>query len=346
MDETPAATLRRIRAEAVELREWFRGTGQVTLFASRDLVKLPYPTRYALWEASTTRLPYVWFTNRVFVIQWYDGQRTRTLLGEPSDYELGIDTPYLKHAVKRLPISEERALKVLFTRHATVLEHLADLGIAPADVDYLAFDHLHTQDVRRLIGTTKPAPDLGYADSPVPAWFPNAKLIVQRSELEHVRDVHPFQARFHQPARYADIDESRLLIVDGSVLIAPGIALVRTPGHTLGNNTLLVHTERGILASSENGVAVESWAPEHSTLPGVAAFAKEWDFEVILNYNTPEYASWQYNSMVAEKLMADALPGAAHLPFVVPSSEIAPHRLAPRLKPAYRHGALTIGSVA
>ncbi|HEU0131807.1 MAG TPA: hypothetical protein VFQ85_12535 [Mycobacteriales bacterium] len=347
LDETPAAALRRVRAQAPEFREWFRRTGELTAVVTRSLVTLPYPTQFALWEACTARTKFVWMTNRMFVLQWREGDRTRTLVAEPSDYDLGVDTPYLRHAIDRLPMSEDLALKMLFVRHPRVTQHLADLGIRPEDVDYLVFDHLHTQDVRRLIGTTTPQPDLGFPDGPVPAAFPNAKLIVQRTELEHVRDTHPFQARFHQPWTYDAIDESRLLVIDGSVLVAPGLALLRTPGHTLGNHTIVMNAPgRGVMTSSENGVAVEAYAPEHSKLPGVAAFAKRWDYEVVLNFNTPEYASWQYNSMVAEKLIADPVPGAEQFPQVVPSSELTKHRLAPRVTPTFRHGDLTIGTVA
>jgi hypothetical protein len=317
----------------------------VDAFTARSLVTLPYPKRFGLWEACNVPVPYVWMTNRMFVVQWQEDGRTRTLLAEPSDYELGIDTPFLKRSIDRLPMQRERALDTFFVRHAHVDERLAELGLTPADVDYLAFDHLHTQDIRRLVGTKAPAPDIGYPDGPVPPTFPNAKLIVQRSELDHVRDVHPFQARFHQSATYADLREDTLTIVEGDVLLGPGVALLRTPGHTLGNHTLVVNTSRGILTSSENGIAVECYAPEHSKLPGVARWAKEWGYEVVMNFNTPEYASLQYNSMIKEKLIADPLPGRPQLPQVFPSSELTRHRLAPGIKPAFEHGDLSIGTV-
>lgn len=346
LDVTPAAQLRAIRKQAPAFKEWFRSTGTVDFFAARSLVTLPYPKRFGLWEACNLPIPYVWMTNRMFVVQWKDEDGgTKTLLAEPSDYELGVDTPFLKRSIDRLPMQRERALDTFFVRHDHVDEHLAALGITPADVHYLSFDHLHTQDVRRLIGTTAPAPDLGYDDRPVPATFPNAKLIVQPSELEHVRDVHPFQARFHQSRTYEDVNEDALLAVDGDVLLGPGVALLRTPGHTLGNHTLVLNTSRGIFTSSENGIAVECYAPEQSRIPGVAKWAKEWGYEVVMNFNTPEYASWQYNSMVKEKLVADAIPGGSGLPQVFPSSELTRHRLAPGVKPLYEHGDLTIGTV-
>ncbi|HEV3124785.1 MAG TPA: hypothetical protein VG266_09435, partial [Candidatus Dormibacteraeota bacterium] len=215
LERTPADALERIRVQAPEFQKWFRTTGTVSLFAARSLVTLPYPRRFGLWEACSLPLPYVWMTNRLFVIQWREGERTRTLLAEPSDYELGANTPFIARALRRAPGGEERASRHVFTRHGTVLEHLAAMAIAPADVDYLAFDHLHTQDIRRLVGTNGAAADLGHADTPVPPLFPNAQLIVQRDELEHVRRVHPFQQRFHQSWTYDDLREDRLLLTDG-----------------------------------------------------------------------------------------------------------------------------------
>src|SRR5258708_6374382 len=83
---TPAEQLRRIREQAPVFREWLRPSGRVSAFAARSLVPPPYPRRFGLWEACSLPLPYVWMTNRMFVVQWSDdGGRTRTLVAEPSD---------------------------------------------------------------------------------------------------------------------------------------------------------------------------------------------------------------------------------------------------------------------
>ncbi|MEA3202423.1 MAG: hypothetical protein QOI63_89, partial [Thermoplasmata archaeon] len=337
--------------QAPAFREWLRATGTVDRFAARALVTLPYPTRWALWEAcSLPGLPYVWMTNRMFIIQWQEEGRTKTFLAEPSDYELGTGTPYIRWSIGDGEGGARRLQRWIadraFTRYPPVLERLAELGIRPEEVDYVAFDHLHTQDIRRVVGTRGPAPDLGHPDSPVPPMFPNARLIVQRDELEHVRHVHPFQSRFHQPWTYDDLREDAFMVVDGDLLVAPGLALVRTAGHTLGNHTLVVNTERGIFTSSENGVAAECYAPELSRIPGLRAFAERWGIEVILNFNTPEYASWQYNSMVKEKLMADPVPGQGGIPQVFPSSELTRHPAAPHFRPTFEHGDITVGTFA
>jgi hypothetical protein len=172
--------------------------------------------------------------------------------------------------------------------------------------------------------------------------FPNARLVVQRDELAHVRSVHPFQARFHQSWTYNNLREDKLLLTDGDLLLGPGLALLRTPGHTLGNHTLVVNTDRGIFTSSENGVAAECYVPEHSRIPGVATFARRNNLEVVMNMNTPEYASWQYNSMVKEKLIADPVPDHPEFPQVFPSSELTRSRFAPHFRPTFEHGDLTV----
>ena len=102
------------------------------------------------------------------------------MVAEPSDYELGVSTPYVSASIEGgsgpLGGLKSRLVDKAFIRFPSVLEQLAEMGIAPEEVDYVAFDHLHTQDIRRLMGTTAPAPDLGYPDSPIPPDVPQCPL--------------------------------------------------------------------------------------------------------------------------------------------------------------------------
>src|SRR5205807_3328817 len=118
---TPAAQLARIREQAPAFRAWFAATGRVDCLAARSLVTLPYPTRWALWEACSLRgLPYVWMTNRMFVVQWREGRRTRTLIAEPSDYELGVNTPYISRALQGGGGRVSNKLQAWFTERAFI----------------------------------------------------------------------------------------------------------------------------------------------------------------------------------------------------------------------------------
>jgi hypothetical protein len=344
----PGAELAAFVEATPDLKRDLVASGRPSGVATCDLVTLPYPTEFGLWRAARSPAPFLWITNRMLVVQWEEDDpasdppatRRRTLLWEPSDHERGDRTPYFARLEARNPLPS----RLFATVHGTVLGHLRSLGIDPADVDYLAFDHLHTQDVRRLLGTTRPAPDLGSPEGPLEGWFPNATLLVHRREWETLRHLHPLQAPWYQPETYADLPADRLALLDEDVLLGPGVALIATPGHTAGNVSLALHTDGGVWTSSENGVAAESWAPRASRIPGVRAFAVEWAQEVVLNANTLEFASWQYDSMIVERLLADASPDAP-FPQCFPSSELTPHRLAPGVRPTHVHGSIAHGLV-
>lgn len=337
----PGAELDALREAVPDLRATVVDSGRPRGVTTCDLITLPYPTSFGLWRAATSPAPYLWITNRMLVVQWEDADGVvRTLLWEPSDHERGEHTPYFARLKARNPLPE----RFLRTVHGTVLGHLRALGIAPEEVDYLAFDHLHTQDVRRLIGTTRPAPDLGAPDAPLEPWFPNAALITQAQEWEALRHLHPLQAPWYQPETYVDLPPERLLLVDGDVRIGPGVALIATPGHTAGNQSLVLHTDRGVWTSSENGVAAESWTPQASRIPGVRRWSLDWGQDVILNANTIEFAAWQYDSMVVESLLADPTPDGIFRQ-CFPSSELTASPLSPMTAPTYTHGHIDHGAV-
>jgi hypothetical protein len=341
----PGVELGAIREAADDVRKEITASGVPDAVTTCDLITLPYPTRFGLFRAGRSPAPFLWFTNRMLVVQWTDPDGTeRTLLWEASDHERGEFTPYYDGLMERMPIPRALAKTALRKAHGTVLGHLRALGIDPADVDYIAFDHLHPQDVRRLIGTSRPTPDLGTAEEPLEGWFPNARLITQVREWETIRHLHPLQAPWYQPETYEDLRPEAMLFIDGDVILGPGVGLLFTPGHTAGNMSLVLNTDRGIWVSSENGIAAECWMPGASRIPGVCGWAQQWGQEVILNANVLEFTAWQYDSMVAERLVADPTPdGDFRQTF--PSSELTDHPLSPLTKPTYVHRAIRHGHV-
>lgn len=337
--------LRLIREAAPRFRDWFATTGTPDFVGTYDLVSLPYPTRFGLFRAARTPAPFLTITNRLLVVRWHEPDgKARTLLFEPSDTELDANTPYFRRLAERSARLPKRLQDVIVRYHGTVLDHLARLGIAPAEVDYLTFDHLHTQDVRRWIGTNSPAPDIS-PRQPVPPAFPNARLIVQRTEIEALRELHPLQRPWYQPETYTDLREGSLLVVEGDVLLGPGIALLHTPGHTLGNHTLVLNTSSGIWASSENVVAAECLTPEVSRIPGLRAWAEEWGQEVVINANTIELTAQQYNSAVKEKLIVDRSAVDPRFLQFFPSSELTANPLNPGTRPTFVHRGIRHGSL-
>ncbi|WP_439656149.1 hypothetical protein ACSHWB_27375 [Lentzea sp. HUAS TT2] len=317
----PGARLRVARERGLAFRREFATTGTPDSIVTRDLVTLPYPTRFGLFRASRAIAPFLSITNRMLVIRWHEGDRERILLFEPSDHEYGRYTPYFEDLSGRTPdVIERRMVKV----HGTVPGHLERLGIAPADVDYLMFDHLHTQDLRRWIGATP--------------YFPNAKVIVQRDELSALNELHPLQKPWYQPSTYRDLPAEAFLPIDGSVVLGPGVAVIKTPGHVFGNQSLVVNTSTGIWVSSENVIAAEALTPEHSKLPGLASWTRRWQQEVVLNANTVETTADQYNSIILEKTLADRSQADPRFLQFFPSSELTGAWTNPGTRPTFSHG--------
>jgi hypothetical protein len=89
---------------------------------------------------------------------------------------------------------------------------------------------------------------------------------------------------------------------------------------------------------------MDAYAPSHSTIPGIAAHARRSGDEVVLNGNTLENALDQYNSMIKEKLLADAFAGDGRFVNHFSSSEVIHTPIAPGLRPTHSIGAVNEGS--
>ncbi|WP_224246356.1 MBL fold metallo-hydrolase [Hyalangium gracile] len=331
-ERVPGLRLQQLRRATLEAREAFVAGGPVAAVATCDLITFPYPTQFAFSGAALSPAPYVMMTNRMQVVQFMEDGERRTLLFNPSDYERGYAAPFYRSLRERYGnfVSD----KVMSTRHGSVQSHLAALGLTPEDVDYLAFDHLHIQDVRGWLG--------GDGTS---AYFPRAKLLVQRAEWEGARNLHPMQEVWYVPNGTAGVPEDRVILLDGDVWLGPGAAILSTPGHTLGNMSLAVATDREVFVVSENGVATESYTPLQSGIPGVRSFAEHMGLEVVLNGNTREHSLDQYSSMVVEKLFAGpSMVEGAYVNFH-PSSLLTTSILAPGLSPTVVLPAPNFGDV-
>lgn len=330
---TPQDRLRAVRRGAHALREQLSSAPPVRCFRSFDLVKVPYPTKYALREACSLPVPFVHILNRLFVVQIDTQEGVKTLLGEPLDRRGNAETPFFKRLAKPLGGAQGRVAERLWPALGDVGEILAGLGIAPEDVDYITYDHLHTQDLRHWLGSYDREP-----------FFPNAKLLVMRQEWASTQGLLPTQAEWYCPGGTDGVAADRVMLLDGDVMLGESLALVHTPGHTEGNHSLVVRTDGGIFVSSENGVAAECYAPEHSRIAGVARWARRTGSEVVLNGNTLEGSVDQYISMVQEKEIAGPSLRDPDFPNVAPSSELSTHALSPGVGPTFAVGELSFGT--
>ena len=206
----------------------------------------------------------------------------------------------------------------------------------------MSFDHLHVQDMRLLMGTTMPVD--GELE-PRPPFFPNARFLCQRKEVDTFRSPHPMQWAWYVPGGMDHVIEEHLVLLDGDVELGPGVALAATPGHTDGNQSLVLNTPDGVWVSSENGVAADNWHPHLSKIPGVKREAEFMGVEVILNSNTLEDSIDQYDSMVKEKALADPNREDPRWMNVFPSSEMPRLRRQWPVVPSFTYGGIDYGRI-
>ncbi|HEV8325504.1 MAG TPA: hypothetical protein VG389_28100 [Myxococcota bacterium] len=332
--------LAEVRRAARALRERVLESGKVACVRTFDVSPAPYATRFGFAGAARSPVPYLVITNRVNVVQFetLDGE-LKTLLFNPTDAERSQRTPVFR-AFTRGPLGRIVEWAASLLPRPKPWERLAGLGLAPEDVDYVAFDHLHTQDLRAVMGTDAPTPD---EETPLRPWFPRAKLLVWRPEMEILRDVHPLQRYWYVPDCLTGVDPARIVPVERDLLLGRGVALVRTPGHTVGNWSLVLNTDSGVWAVSENGIACDAYAPEASAIPGLRGYARRMNEEVVLNSNTLELRNEQYTSMILEKTLVDRCKDNPDFYQHFPSSELTPTPLTPGLAPTYRHKAISSG---
>lgn len=209
---------------------------------------------------------------------------------------------------------------------------LAQVGIRPEQVDYITYDHLHTQDVRRWLGTNGQ-----------PGYFPNAKLLVMRQEWESTKALLPPQKQWYCPEGIAGICEDKVVLLDGDVMLGTGVALIHTPGHTEGNHSVVVHTPEGLFVTSENGVGADSYSPLHSRIPGLRKYALTTGVEVVLNSNTLERGLDQYISMIQEREIAGPSPRNPDFYNVYSSSELTAYWMFPGIRPTFTFGPVRFG---
>lgn len=130
----------------------------------------------------------------------------------------------------------------------SLVQALADRGVAPADIDYIVATHLHFDHAWNL--------DL----------FPQACVIVQRDEVFHAIDPVPTQRIYYMRETLVSLlsrkRSSALRLVDGDFDLLPGIRILKVPGHTPGMQVPVVTTTRGAVGLvSDLGDHYRYWYP-------------------------------------------------------------------------------------
>jgi hypothetical protein len=332
-----------IRDAARKFRERFATPeNRVRAVKTVDLASAAYPVSFAFHGAAKTLNPFINIVNRLVIVQFEDFEgNLKTLAWEPTIAEGAAEAPFYDQLLKRY--GEFLSYKIFATFYNTVEEAVARCGISPADVDYVSFDHLHVQDLRLIMGTTRPV--LGEPEPRKPV-FPNAKFLFQRKEVDTFKSPHPTQWAWYVPDGMTDVIEDNLVLLDGDVELGKGVAIGWTPGHTDGNHSLVVNTEDGVWVTSENGVSADSWHPHQSKIPGIRKYAEFFNREVVMNANTLEDSLDQYDSMIKEKSLADQNRRDPRWLNVFPSSEMPAWRRQWPVLPTFTYGGMNYGTIA
>lgn len=320
----PGKRLVEMRARAKAFAPMFRRDGAVRAIRTANLAHFPYPVSFGLWQAAPNRSKYLMMRNRLNVIEYEDfAGEIKTLLVNPTEHELSARAPFFAEARRELlPFVRPEHLKVIPGPSAK----LRQLGIDPAKIDYLTFDHLHVQDLRRaLVG-----------EKGKPALYPNAKLLVNRRELETLAHLHPLQRPWWIPEALDGVPRDKIIVLEGSAWLGRGLALVFTPGHTLGNHSIVFNAPgRGVFAISENGICPDSYLPRASKLKSLRDYAARYGAEVVMNANSVESIFAQYTSMIVEKELVCRGDAGGEVPNIFNSSPFVRSPLAFGIGPTF-----------
>jgi glyoxylase-like metal-dependent hydrolase (beta-lactamase superfamily II) len=163
----------------------------------------------------------------------------------------------------------------------SLLEQLADRGLEPGQIDLVVNTHLHFDhcgwNTRIENGRAVPT-------------FPRARYIVQRGELEHARQPTERDRASYFPENFEPMESSgQWWLLEGDCEIAPGVELIRVPGHTA--DMMCVRLSGG----GETAVFLADLVPTraHLGLPWIMGFdsyplttlenKKKWLAEIVRN---------------------------------------------------------------
>lgn len=108
-----------------------------------------------------------------------------------------------------------------------LLDGLAAHGVAPEGVDLVVLTHLH------------------HDHSSHNDRFPEARFFVQAEELAFAREPLPVYERSYPAANWRSLDGLDVTLLEGDHRPAPGVELLQTPGHTPGQQSVIVDTAGG-----------------------------------------------------------------------------------------------------
>jgi len=200
---------------------------------------------------------------------------------------------YIKGADKNIIVDSGCPIEILREhkpncREISTFENaLGNVGLTPEMIDIVIQTHLHHDHC----GNTKKCK--------------NAKVIVQKKELEFGLAPHPVMAGFYNDKMFSMLNFN---IVDGDTEILEGINLLSVPGHSAGTQAVAIDTKEGTAIISGFCCTMDSFVlPENhnnSTNNGINQGDKKWP---VITPGIHINSLQAFNSAMRVKGLADIL---------------------------------------
>ena len=131
---------------------------------------------------------------------------------------------------------DEKSLAIYAVDRTRTLDHsLADVGLTKASIDIVLASHLHFDHAggfteRTLGGELLPA-------------FPNARYVARTGEWDDATHPHERNRASYLQENFAPLADAKVLdLVPGDGEIIPGVRVVRTGGHTMHHQIVMIES--------------------------------------------------------------------------------------------------------
>ncbi len=184
--------------------------------------------------------------------------------------------------------------KFMFESTDPLLPQLSRLGLAPEDIQFVVYTHLHNDHTGNL------------------AKFPGARPVLQRSEYDFAFGPRAEEWGY-EPESYRPLVDLETLLVDGEHdLFGDGaVRLFPTPGHTPGHQVVLVNLKKNgrLLICGDLYYTAEdrqprrfpkwnfNWPKTLESMERVEQLAAEEPTRLLMGHDWAEWEAWSATAM-------------------------------------------------
>jgi glyoxylase-like metal-dependent hydrolase (beta-lactamase superfamily II) len=182
---------------------------------------------------------------------------------------------------------------------------LSDCGVDPLEVNTVIYTHLHNDHAANA------------------TLFENARLIFQKEEWLALLDPLPIMnvRRDYDPTLVNELKTMNCIKVDGDFELTEGIKCIRTPGHTIGSQSIVVQTKKGIrvivgdhwhlycMAFAWQDEIIDIHGNKHKITPAPEVYGHFIPASLINNFYDYYDSSYKILSMIPEDCPEYILPG-------------------------------------